>query len=210
MTNVWAALHDKYKGENWLYKPSIFAETVVPHFPKTGSILELGAGQGQDSRYFAELGYQVTSTDIEQSALDIASSRTDKTITETISYQPLDLRQPFPFPSSSFDVVYAHLSLHYFSYQATTEIFDEIKRVLKEGGLLATLVNSKQDPEFGKGVMLEADCYQADGKTKRFFDTTSLATLTSDFDSILLDNSGESYKDNEKGVHNLIRFIGKK
>jgi len=34
--------------------------------------------------------------------------------------------------------------------------------------------------------------------------------IDDDFEIILLDNYGETYKDSAKGIHNLIRFVGRK
>lgn len=56
--NTWSDLHDNYKTKAWIDKPSIFAETAIAYFPAKGKILDLGAGLGQDSRFFAERGYE--------------------------------------------------------------------------------------------------------------------------------------------------------
>ena len=67
---VWQDLHKDYKNRDWIDKPSLFAETAITYFPSKGRVLDLGAGQGQDSRYFAEHGYDVVSTDLEETALE--------------------------------------------------------------------------------------------------------------------------------------------
>lgn len=59
----WDKKHDKYAAQSWIDKPSIFVKEVIKYFPKMGKILELAAGQGQDSRFFASKGYKVVSTD---------------------------------------------------------------------------------------------------------------------------------------------------
>lgn len=45
MSAVWRDLHKNYKEQDWIDKPSIFAEQALPYFPKGGIVLELGAGQ---------------------------------------------------------------------------------------------------------------------------------------------------------------------
>ncbi len=47
MNTIWKDLHANYQAQDWVDKPSLFAETAVQYFPKTGRILELGAGHGQ-------------------------------------------------------------------------------------------------------------------------------------------------------------------
>lgn len=49
MDTLWKELHSNYQEQNWIEKPSIFAETAIQYFPKSRKILELGAGHGQDS-----------------------------------------------------------------------------------------------------------------------------------------------------------------
>lgn len=211
MSDVWADKHkDVYAASDWIGKPSLFAETAITYFPKTGRLLDLGAGQGQDSRFFAEHGYDVVSTDLERKALDLSRSKLPKELSEKMVLQQVDLREALPFESGSFSVVYAHLALHYFDAQATQRLLTEIGRVLKPGGVLAFLVNSTSDPEYATGQELEPDYYQLENMAKRFFTLQAAEAYASGFTVQLLDDQGETYKDMAKGVHNLIRFIGTK
>lgn len=210
MNDVWANKHKEYNQQDWITKPSIFAETAMQYFPKIGKILELGAGQAQDSFYFAARGYTVVSTDLEQSAQEIAKTNTTADIQKNILFNVVDLRDPLPYDAATFEVVYAHLSLHYFDAATTTKLFKEINRVLKPGGVLAFLVNSINDPEYKTGVSLEQDYFKTEKMNKRFFSVTSAGEFTKDFNTVLLDDQGETYKDNAIGVHNLIRYVGTK
>ncbi len=206
----WDHRREAYQTLGLADKPSIFAETAVAYFPKDARVLELGAGNGQDSRFFASEGFEVVSTDFVLGALESNAEKIPEDLREKITVQKADLRKPLPFGDNAFDVVYAHLSLHYFDEQTTHKIFDEIARVLKPKGIVALLVNSTDDPEYGTGEQLEPDFFQIGTPTKRFFTTASAAMFTKDFDAHLLDNKGESYKDASKGIHGLIRFVGKK
>ena len=211
MSTTWKNIHkDKYAASDWIDKPSLFAETAVTYFPRKGRVLELGAGQGQDSRFFAEHGYEVVSTDLEQSALGLSREKLPSDLAKKVSLQQLDLRNELPFESGAFDVVYAHLSLHYFDAETTRRLFSEIQRVLKTGGTFAFFVNSTSDPEYGTGTQLEPDYFQIDKLAKRYFSVETARQFARYFDVVLLDNHGETYKDSAKGVHNLIRFIGTK
>lgn len=209
MGDVWSDLHKTYKQQDWIDKPSIFAEQVIQYFPKNGSVLELGAGQAQDGCFFASKGYDVTATDIEDTALELAKQKAaDKSV--QITLKKVDLRDELPFDNESFDVVYAHLSLHYFDEETTTRLFGEIQCVLKKGGIFAFFVNSVNDPEYRTGKELEPDYFQIDKTAKRYFSVDTAREFAKEFDSLLLDDQGETYKDREKGVHNLIRYVGKK
>ncbi len=208
---VWKELHDHYyKKAPWIDKPSLFAQDAINYFPKSGRILELGAGQGQDSRFFAEHGYKVVSTDLEDSALDLSRSKLSAKLKPEVTVRKLDLRDDFPFDKESFDVVYAHLSLHYFDIETTGKIFDSITRVLKPGGVVAVFTNSTSDPEYGTGKQIEPDFFQIDNLAKRYFSVDTMRKFAQFYEIMLLDDHGETYKDAAKGIHNLIRFIGSK
>lgn len=124
--------------------------------------------------------------------------------------EKLNLKNGFPYKEATFDIVYAHLSLHYFTEKITKQIFDEIRRVLKAGGIVAVFTNSTSDPEYNIGKKIEEDLFEIEGMEKRFFSIDSMKKFAKDFEIVLLDNQGKTYKDEAKGVHNLIRFIGKK
>lgn len=114
------------------------------------------------------------------------------------------------FKDEAFEIVYSHLSVHYFTQKITKQIFSEIYRVLKPKGIVAILVNSTFDPEYGTGMELEEDYFEIDSVRKRFFKVDSMKSFVQEFQVIVLDNLGATYKDRTKGVSNLIRFVGKK
>lgn len=207
---VWIDLHNHYQNQEWVQKPSMFAETIVKFFPKTGTVLELGAGIGQDSIYFASLGYQVVSSDIEIGSLSSHVSHQDEGIRNRITIKKIDLNNRLPFEADSIDIVYAHLSLHYFDASTTKQIFDEIRRILRCGGILAFLSNSTKDPEYQTGIFLEDDFFLIGKAKKRYMTPDSACELAKDFQPLLLDELGETYKDQAKGVKFLIRYVGQK
>ena len=195
----WSKTLQEYARKGYGQKPSIFAqefaELLADRNIKNGKILELGGGLGQDGRYFMSLGFDVTSTDLKDSD----------------DVKALDMREmPWPFADSEFDIIYAHLSLHYFDTETTRAIFAEIQRVLKNDGILAFFTNSKSDPEYDKSKEIENGLMVVDNIFKRYFDVEMARDFAKDFVEILADNNGETYKDIEKGIHNLIRFVGRK
>lgn len=206
----WNNLHKHYATQDWINKPNIFAEEVLEYFPSNGKVLCLGDGQGQDGRFFAFKGFDVISTDISESALEINRNKSVEEKIKNITISKMDLREIFPFKEGEFDVVYAHLSLHYFSKEITKKIFDEIYRVLKKNGILAVFTNSVDDPEYNTGKKIEENFFEIEGVAKRFLSVETMKEFTYKFESILVDNNGRTYKDEAKGVHDLIRFIGKK
>lgn len=202
----WTNKHKKYSQEDWIDRPTVFAQVATNYFPKSGKLLDLGAGQGQDSRFFAEKGYIVTGTDYSETAIELANSQKKEL---KIEYLVHNLKDKLPFNSNTFDVVYSHLSIQFFDNDVTESIFLEIHRVLKKGGVVAIMVNTKDDPQVQVSKPMYEDLYEApDGLIKRFYTTQSLSKFVSNkFETIMLDSNGETYKDK---IKTLIRYIGKK
>lgn len=134
---------------------------------KDKEILDLGCGIGADTLYLLERGYNVLSCDFSNEAL--------KSIQDNISNSKtlhLDMRKKFPIEDDSYSLIIADLSLHYFDNETTINIMNEIKRILKQDGILLSRVASVNDSNFGAGVgkELEKNYYFEGDYTKSFFD----------------------------------------
>lgn len=97
-------------------------ESVLPHLPQRGRILEIGAGTGKQALALSELGLEVSAIDIPSS--DYAEHR-------LFPVQDYDGRT-IPFEDGSFDVVYSSNTLEH--VEDLTRMHSEIARVLKPGG----------------------------------------------------------------------------
>ena len=210
LQKYWASKHSYYATTEWIDKPSLFAKFAIKYFPKTGKLLDLGAGQGQDSRYFAKKGYEVISTDFSDKALEISRKNTT-TAGLTFPIEKLDLgKGKLPYPDQSFEIVYANLSLHYFSDKITSELFAEIHRVLKPKGIFAALFNTIEDPKIKTMTFLRDGLYQNSlGLQKRFFSLDYLKNkIINKFVPLILDDCGPMH--DPAKPQKLIRLIGRK
>lgn len=205
----WDAKHLEEEELAKISGPSVFVELTARYFPRGAQILELGAGTGQDTHFLVDHGFQVTATDFSKPALDLNWKTANAESRNRLQIQQFDLSEPFPFRKQSFDVVYAHLVVHYFNRQTIQQIFNEISRVLRPGGIVALLVNSVNDPECGQGRKIEEDFFELrPERPKRYFSVDSLKPFVEKFETVVLDNRGsDPRRDHETG---LIRFIGKK
>lgn len=203
----WNQQHLKYVDKEWINKPSLFSQEAIKFFPSAGNLIDIGCGQGQDSRFFSKQGYQVTGIDFSEEGINFANK---KSAGMDIDFRILDIAKPLPFEDSSFDIVYSHLALHYFDNATTELIFNELKRILNPGGILAILVNSIHDPQFNTGEKVEEDYFVIGGMLKRYFRKEKLLNFSSGLETLILDENGETYVDWAVSVSNLIRFIGKK
>jgi SAM-dependent methyltransferase len=204
----WDKKHTGNFDGDWAIKPSMFAEYVVNFFPKKGRILEIGTGKGGDAGFFYSLGYEVVATDFSEEALKIARENF-----KNVEFVNVDTAKGLPFENNSFDVIYSHMSLHYFDTQTTRNIFENIHRLLKPKGIFATIANTMDDTEMKSHDFqeLEDDFYKNTSKNilKRYFSTKSMADFAKGlFDPLILDNEGKvAYKNSLK---TLVRFVGKK
>lgn len=156
--------------EQWLHKHSAektaYAEEINDQIPANSTILELGCGEGNDSIYFAEQGHMILATDFS----DVAIGQNSKRWTHpNLTFKVQDIGQHFQFDDASFDVVYARLSLHYFTDETTKNIFREIARVLRPDGMLCFMCKSTDDHIYGQGEKIENDMYERDGHVRHFF-----------------------------------------
>src|SRR3989344_61739 len=126
------------------------------------TLLDLGCGDGRDALYFARKGLRVTALDFSESGMNAIRAR-DKSIRCMLS----DIRT-MKFKRNAFDVIYAHLSLHYFDDGTTRKIFDKLFRILRKGGLLFVKCKSTDDALFGKGKKLGENMYRK-GHARHFF-----------------------------------------
>ncbi len=207
--NFWEEWWTKADDEGWDDTPSIFAQFAISYFPREGRLLELGAGFGKDSRYFAQHGLFVVSTDFSDKALDVSKWESTMQKIMNIDYLNTDITNPLPFSDGEFDIVYAHSVLHYFSHEITDQVFSEIHRVLKDGGVFATLLKSKEDPETLESLKLHENFYQTpQGLVERFFSLEEVQSETNGlFKPVVMDASEQTHE-NENAT--FIRYIGLK
>jgi len=148
--------------------PSAFAREVLATFLARADLLELGCGPGDDSAYFVRAGHRATATDFSRVILRRASARYMDL--DGLSFVVADTGRPLGFAGGSFDVVYASLSLHYFTDAVTRAIFAEIARVLRAGGLLCFVCKSVRDRLYGQGRQIEPGMFAHEGHVRHFFD----------------------------------------
>jgi SAM-dependent methyltransferase len=131
-----------------------------------GEVLEIGCGRGHDTRYLVQAGCQVTTLDLSWNALQYIA----RTLPST-RWVNAALPDPLPFRTATFAYVVAGLSLHYFRWQDTRSVIQEIGRVLKPDGVLIFRVNSTEDVAHGagRGEEIEPNLFLYEGRYKRFF-----------------------------------------
>ena len=139
-------------------------------------VLDLGCGAGDDTRYLARRGSTVVAADFSDRALEITGRRAPAAETRNV-----DLTRGLPFADSSFGVIVAGLSLHYFPWLKTVEILEDVRRCLSPGGHLLARLNSTRDAYYAtvEKEEIEKNFYLVHGHPKRLFDREGVTALFS-------------------------------
>lgn len=117
---------NEVKTQTWkIIERQSFLQTLV-HEQKQ-SLLEIGAGPGKDSLFFAHQGLNVQATDLSEEMVKRCQEKGLKA--QVMSFDDL------VFPSESFDAVWALNCLLHVPKKALPQILKEIKRILKTDGL---------------------------------------------------------------------------
>ena len=181
--------------ETFGVSPSAAAVKAAEIFNKKGitNILELGAGQGRDTLFFAQEGFHIKVLDYSQTGIDniIKKAKTlgvDKLITGKIH----DVRNPLPFTDKKFGGCFSHML--YCMALTTKELqflSDEILRVLKNGGVNIYTVRHTGDGDYKNGIHRGEDLYESSGFIVHFFSKEKVKQLSNGFDIVNIENFEE-------------------
>ncbi len=186
----------------FLKKPDMFGEhpsdparKAAEVFEKEGrtKILELGAGEGRDTIFFAQNGFQVHALDYAKSSIEAINKKAQALgLSRAITGICHDVRNPLPFDNESFDGCYAHLL---YSMALTTRqlefLPDEVRRVLRPGGLNIYTVRHTNDSHYRTGIHRGEDMYEVDGFIVHFFSREKVEHLAKGYDIISIEKFEE-------------------
>lgn len=112
---------------------------------KPGSkILEISCGNGSDSLFLKNEGYDITCTELDDNYVSNANKIGLKCIKH-------DTSENFPFDNKEFNLTYSRLGLHYFTKEQLYNIFNEISRITD--GYLIFSVKLINDIPTGKIIL---------------------------------------------------------
>jgi len=158
------------------------------------ALLDLGCGDGRDAEFFLAHGFTVTAVDLADEAIRSLQERFPK-----IKAVCTDLRDVH-FPDAAFDVIYAHLSLHYFDDATTRTLFRTVHRMLRSGGYFFVKCKSIKDPLFMQGDKVGEDMYRhgdTNPMTRHFFSEGYMCDLLAEFSEKEIRSSTAKYDGKE-------------
>ena len=179
---IWDIKHENGDHEILRGNPSPLAMITSLYITERSHILELGCGVGRDAEYFAKLGNHVLATD---GSTVVVEQDKERIQNPNIEFEVLKIHGGLELPLNTFDMVYANLSLHYFSKDDTESIFESITKSLKPNGLLAFACKSS-DSLHESGQELESGVFVSPtGATFHFFTKEYCRVLTENRFSVM-------------------------
>jgi SAM-dependent methyltransferase len=171
------------------------ALAAVRAFRELGArrLLELGAGQGRDTLFFASHGLEVTALDYAESATAAISAKlAARGLSDRVRVLGHDLREPLPFPDGSFDACYSHMLYCMALTEAQlARLSTEILRVLRPGGLNVYTARSTSDPDWGQGTHHGENLYESGGFIVHFLSDEAIERLTEGYELVSVERFEE-------------------
>ena len=179
------------KPEMFGLEPSIPAKKLLKLFQNQNisKIIELGAGLGRDTIYFAKNSIHVVALDYSQSGIEAINQKAKKnSLSNFITTNFFDVRKKLPFEDNSVEACYSHML--YCMALTTSELENlnnEIYRVLKPNSINIYTVRHTKDGDYKNGIHRGEDLYEKDGFIVHFFSEKKVKSLLKGFKNISID-----------------------
>jgi len=192
----------QYWEKKFLSKPEMFgleaskaAIDTLKNF-KEGNIkkiIELGAGLGRDTIFFAKNSIYVSALDYSPAAIKIINKKALKNkLSSFISTKIFDVRKKLPFEDNSVEACFSHML--YCMALSTKELKylnNEICRILKPGGINIYTVRHTGDGDYKNGSHVGEDLYENDGFIVHFFSEKKVREIADGFNVINIESFEE-------------------
>ena len=183
------------KPEMFGLEPSLPAKKSFELFKKNkiSKIIELGAGLGRDTIFFAKNSIHVTAVDYSSSGLKAINDKAQKqSLSNLISTKLFDVRKKLPFEDNSIEACFSHML---YCMALTTEelkyLNNEICRVLKPNGINIYTVRHTKDGDYKNGIHRGEDLYENDGFIVHFFSKDKINSLLEGYQNIKIEDFEE-------------------
>jgi len=166
------------------------------------TVLDVGCGRGRHALFLAEMGFDVTATDIspegiEQLKKEAKKRKLDGKIT-TVVCDMLEL----PFEDNSFDCAVGFHSIFHTDHAGLKKVIRKITAMLKKNGQLYITFNSKSNPSFRAADNTVVDDYTIirhrgieEGVPHTFLEHQDIIELLADYKIIKMQQISDYFND---------------
>ena len=149
-------------------------------------IIELGAGLGRDTIFFAKNSIKVEALDYSPAAIKIINKKSmEHNLSNLVSAKIFDIRKKLPFEDNSIEACFSHML--YCMALTTTELKylnSEICRILKPGGINIYTARHTGDGDYKNGKYIGEDLFENDGFVVHFFSEEKVKQILDGFNII--------------------------
>mgnify|MGYP001294072421 CR=1 FL=1 len=131
--------------------PSPFAKYVASKLSTKQNILEIGCGNGRDSKYFSSKGHHVTGLDRSGEAIELCKNLYSD---EPIKFFYGTIPDIAKTNKKKFDLIYSRFVIHAMSLNEELEMLKISYKLLNKDGYLFIECRSTNDPLSQKGEIL--------------------------------------------------------
>jgi len=148
------------------------------------NIVELGAGLGRDTVFFAKNSINVHALDYSQASIESITNKSEKlNLTNFIKAKVFDIRKKLPFEDNSVEGCFSHmLYCMALSNSDLENLNNEICRILKPGGINIYTVRNIDDGDYKNGTHRGEGLYENDGFIVHFFSKEKVKQLSEGFE----------------------------
>ena len=175
--------------------PSVAALSALKKFEEDNikEIIELGAGLGRDTVFFAKNKIKVEALDYSSTAIKIIEKKAkDNNLSKLVSTKHFDVRDKLPYADNSIKGIFSHmLYCMALTNSGINKLNDEILRVLEPGGINIYSVRNTNDGDYKKGIRRGEDMYENDGFIVNFFSEKKVNSLLKGFKNLNTTNFEE-------------------
>ena len=183
------------KPEMFGLEPSHSAQKALEIFKKNNInyIVELGAGLGRDTIFFAKNALKVHVLDYSASAIKIIKEKAkENNLEDLITTEIFDIRKKLPFDDQKFQGSYSHmLYCMALSNSDLENLNNEICRILKPGGINIYTARHTDDGDYKNGIHIGEDLYENDGFIVHFFSKEKVNQLSKGFEVLNIEKFEE-------------------
>ena len=141
-----------YQKDNAPSFPSPFALYVTNKLSTQQNILEIGCGNGRDSKYFSSKGHHITGLDRSAEAIELCKNLYSSD--EPIEFFYGTITDIAKTNKKIFDLIYSRFVIHAMSLNEELEMLKISYKLLKKNGQLFIECRSTNDPLSQKGEIL--------------------------------------------------------
>lgn len=164
-----------------------FVEFLKEKGIRSGKVLDIGCGQGRNSVYLSENGFDVWGIDYIKEALELTKGLADRK-SVTLNLVEGEIDKPWPFEDNFFDIeVDSFSSIDIESKEGRETYRDELLRTLKPGGhALVTVVSADDELESqmiknSPGLEKNSTVWPDNQKFQKDYDEEELREFYKDF-----------------------------